>query len=187
LTSFVSKNEYAKMRNILVRQVNRAIKDGRISDALTEDNLIDVDVADRLWAANTDPSRGWHGQLRNQPDAARIDADELVKKAKAAGVNVDAPPTMAESKTLEAAYKAQLARLEYEEKTGELLNAEKVRKESFKLARVTRDAMLAIPDRVSAELAGLTDPFAIHQKLMVEIRNAIAEVAGLAGEADAQG
>ena len=39
-----------------------------------------------------------------------------------------------------------------------------------------RDAMLAIPDRMAAELAGTTEPFVVHKKLMEEIRNAISEV-----------
>lgn len=169
----VTVTEYAKSRGVSRPAVYNAIKDGRIADAVVDGNKIDVDLADVLWAQNTNPDQGFHGHHKNRPAATTEDLERLAAQV---GVDLSKIPSLADSKTLEAAYKAQLARLEYEEKSGDLISTEAVRKQAFKLARLTRDAMLAIPDRVSAEIAGITDAFEIHKKLMAEIRMAINEV-----------
>ena len=45
--------------------------------------------------------------------------------------------------------------------------------EAFKMARLTRDAMLAIPDRLAAEIAAETDTFKVHTRITEEIRKAL--------------
>lgn len=77
------------------------------------------------------------------------------------------------ARTAREAYNAQLARLEYEERSGKLVNADEVKAEAFKLARTVRDAMMNIPDRISAELVGQTDARDIHALLSSEIRKAM--------------
>lgn len=168
-----SRAKYAKMRGVSRQAVDAAVKTGRIAAAVLPDGKLDIELADRLWAENTNPVQGEHGHIRKRKQK---DTEELVEAAEAVGINPNAPPPLAESKTLEAAYKARLAQIDYEERSGILIDAEKVKKEAFRTARITRDAMLAIPDRLSAELAGITEPFVIHQKLMTEIRAAIEEV-----------
>jgi hypothetical protein len=44
------------------------------------------------------------------------------------------------------------------------------------VARIVRDSMLNIPDRVAAELAAETDPFKVQQRLSAEIRLALIEL-----------
>lgn len=155
--------EYAQIRNVTRQAVYAALKSGKLAGARNGDGLIDVEIADRLWSENTDPRKGGDVSKGKRRD---VDTSQLVDR-----------PTLAQSKTLEAEYKAKLAQIEYEEKSGKLVDAEAVKKQAFKVARLTRDAMLAIPDRLSAELAGITDPFVIHEKMMAEIRGAIGEVA----------
>ena len=165
--------EYAKLRGVTKQAVGAAIKSGRIAAAVGEDGRLDVALADKLWAENTNPSQGAHGHMRRR---RKKDAEEILEAAVAVGIDPNAPPPLMESKTLEAAYKARLAQIEYEQKSGQLVDVDGVKKEAFRTARITRDAMLAIPDRLAAELAGITEPFVIHQKLMTEIRAAIEEV-----------
>ena len=71
-----------------------------------------------------------------------------------------------------------MAKLNYEERTGKLISVDIVKDDIFRTARAARDAMLAIPDRLAAEIAGMTDATAIHKKLMDEIRRAIANLQG---------
>ena len=158
--NLVNITEYAKIRGVSRQAVYNALKLGKLNGARNGEGLIDVEIADRLWAASTDPQKG----------------GDFTKPRPSTVIGNGDRPTLAESKTLEAEYKAKLAQIEYEEKSGKLVDADKVKKEAFKVARITRDAMLAIPDRLAAELAGITEPFAIHQKIMAEIRGAISEV-----------
>jgi hypothetical protein len=166
----VKKSEYARLRGVTPVAVHRAIQSGRINLAVTEDGKIDVEKADRLWAENTSQHNGFHGQK------AQREKKELLEKAKEVGISPDQLPSLIESETLRAAYRAKLSQLEYEQKIAQLVPVDDVKKEAFRLARVVRDSMFAIADRVSAELAGVSDPFVIHRRLTDEIRNAISEV-----------
>lgn len=89
-----------------------------------------------------------------------------------------AAATFAQSRAIKEAYLARLAKLEFEEKSGVLVKADAVKNEAFKVARLVRDAMLNIPDRVSSELAADSDQFVIHRKLTLEIRRALEGLGG---------
>lgn len=177
MTERVNKSEYARRRGISPQAVNYAIRKGKIAAAVDDAGMIDVVLADQLYAANTHPTVGWNGhggrRKNNSPE-------EIIENAKKLGVDPSNVPTLVESNTIHAAYKAKLAQIEYEEKVGTLVDTAVVKKEAFRLARITRDAMLSIPDRLSAEIAGMTDAFAIHAKLTDEIRTAIADITKVA-------
>lgn len=161
----VSIREYARMRGDMTEAaVRKAIKTGRIVAGYVKGEgsrgKIIPEVADREMAANTHAFSGWNGQARN----IQQDTSDRVTG------------TFAQSRAIREAYQARLAKLEFEERSAELVRKTDVEREAFALARLTRDAMLAIPDRLAAELAGISDPFVIHQKITAEIRGAIAEV-----------
>lgn len=165
----LSQAAYAKRRGATRQAVFAAIKDGRIAAAIDENGKIDPEVADRLWDLNTDPRYSKTTALKDRALAMQKDAEQM-------GFVLGSGMAIAESKQIESEYKAKLAKLDYETKMGLVVLTEDVEREAFRVARVTRDAMLAIPDRMAAELAGTTDPFIVHKKLMDEIRNAISEV-----------
>ena len=70
-------------------------------------------------------------------------------------------------------YKAKLAKLEYEEKIGKLVDRENVEREAFRVARVVRDAMLSIPDRLAALVTAETDQAKNHTLMTKEIMAAL--------------
>ena len=100
----------------------------------------------------------------------------------AMGIDGGKVPTLNASRTIYEAYRARTAQIEYEERVGLLVPVDKVRKEAFTMARITRDAMLAIPDRLASEIVGMTDQFTIHAKLSAEIKAALAEISRIAAE-----
>jgi hypothetical protein len=89
-------------------------------------------------------------------------------------------PTINQSRQYKEAYRARMARLDYEEKSGKLIDVEKVKAQAFNTGRSIRDALLNIPDRVASELAAETDAARVHALLTADIRealNALAETA----------
>lgn len=82
-------------------------------------------------------------------------------------------PTFNESKAKSEHFRAELARLELETKEEQLVEASRVEREAFTVARSVRDALNTIPDRVSNQLAAETDPVIIHKNLTEEIRKAL--------------
>lgn len=73
-------------------------------------------------------------------------------------------------------YKAETARLEYEEKIGKLVDVAKVEKEAFRIGRLVRDAVLTVPDRLAGLLAAETDQHKVHTMMMKELTRALEEL-----------
>lgn len=69
--------------------------------------------------------------------------------------------------------KAAMAELELRERTGDLVNADEVRKAVFELARSCRDALENIPSRVSAIIAAESDQNKVKETLTREIWQAL--------------
>lgn len=82
-------------------------------------------------------------------------------------------PSFNESRAQSEYFRAQMARLDLEQKEEKLCDAEKVKREAFSMARSVRDAVNSIPDRVANQFAAETDPVVIHQSLSEEMRKAL--------------
>jgi hypothetical protein len=164
----VGLSDYARQRGISPAAVTKAIKDGRIKRAVILGSKgkksIDSEIADQEWAASTDTTMG-------APSHAVPRGHNIATQPGGADT-----PSFMESKAKRESFMAELARLEYEEKSGVLVQVDEVKREAFRAARIVRDSMLNIPDRVAAELAAETDPFRIQQRLSAEIRLALTEL-----------
>lgn len=160
----ISATAYADRRGVSKPAVLQAIRNGRLSKSVRRDGKayqIDADLADQEWAANTQLDRGEHNnRLTLGDDIGGDNASYAVSRAK------------------KEAYEAELARLKYEQQAGILVDAEAVKKQAFKVGRMVRDGMLNIPDRVSAELAGIDDSFSVHRRLTEEIRKVLETALG---------
>jgi hypothetical protein len=99
--------------------------------------------------------------------------DEAVDKINKAGTK---GMSLADAQKIQAQYKAALLKLEYEEKSGALVPLAQVETDFFNIARMTRDAILNIPGRISAELASITDVHSISEKLTTELTEALEEL-----------
>lgn len=174
----VGLREYGRMRNVSAEAVRKAIKSGRLAESVTYDAKgwprIDPDIADREWGSFTHPT---HGGVRGKeaPSAPPPDDDDEPIAPRQSG---NAASTFAQSRAIKEAYLARLAKLEFEEKSGKLVNADGMKNEAFKLARIVRDSILNIPDRISAELAAQTDTFSVHKLLTDELRKALESLGG---------
>lgn len=168
--AIVSLAEYARQRGISAAAVTKAIHEGRLMRGIVLDDKgkrkVDTDIADAEWAGSTDSTTG--APSHATPRGHSVQA--------VAASSPDEPPKFMESKAKREAFMAELARLEYEEKSGKLVQVDDVKRESFRVARIVRDSMLNIPDRVAAELAAETDPFRVQQRLAAEIRLALSEL-----------
>jgi len=68
-------------------------------------------------------------------------------------------------------YKAIIAEAEAKVKTGELIAVAEVRRQADQAGRSTRDAVLALPDRVASMLVGRTE-----REIVVELRRECREL-----------
>jgi hypothetical protein len=153
----MSAGQYAKHRGISVKNVTKAIEEGRIvAEKVGNRFVIDQEKADKEWARNTSQPRTNPG---GEPAA---DFDN---------------PSYAQSRAIKEAYLAQLKKLEYERELGALVDADQVRRDGYAAGKLVQSKMLAIPDRLAGQLAGMTDVNQIKRVLVDEIRYALSEVA----------
>ena len=82
-------------------------------------------------------------------------------------------PSFNESRAKSEFFRAEMARLDLEEKEELLCEANKVKTAAFTLARSVRDALDSIPDRVANQFAAETDSVVIQQTLQEELRKAL--------------
>ena len=83
------------------------------------------------------------------------------------------------ARTMREAFRAKLAKLDYEERAGQLTNAAAVRDDAFRAGRIVRDALLGIPDRLSDILAAENDPQIIRQLLLDELEQILNDLSRL--------
>lgn len=161
----LSQRAYALRRGVARSSVQHAIKTGRIVPNAA--GLIDADEADRTWADRTDLSKP-----RNSVNG--------VSQKPAAKANGAAAEARANASAIKETFAAKLAELEYRQKTGELVPASEVKTAAYQAARRARELLQAIPARISAILAGETDPMKCEEILNGEIERVCDELSGAA-------
>ena len=167
--ALLSLRAYARHRGVSLAAVQKAIRSGRITP--NADGRIDSERADAEWEAKTRP-----GQRRTQsaPPAVR----EPIETASAGGPAGAGGLDYFRARAIRESYLARLAKIEFEEKTAKLISRDEVQVAAFTRARVVRDNLLNIPDRLAATLAAETDVDKVHRLLSDEIRMALDALAG---------
>jgi len=153
--------------------VQKAIQSGRITT--TPDGKINSDVADVDWKANTRQQHQPRAAGAKAPDSTSVVAVREAEKTDSAGAG---GLEYFRARAVREGYLARLAKIEFEEKTAKLVGRDEVKVAAFTSARLVRDNLLNIPDRLAATLAAETDAEKVHQMLTVEIRKALDELAG---------
>lgn len=182
----LSIRAYARHRGVSHTAVAKAIKAGRIS--VEPDGKIDPAKADAQWARNTLPSQNLNtGAAKPAAKVATPSVSTPVSTALVSTREVQAPletraaaPDYQTSRAIREAYPARLAKLEFEERTGKLLNADEVKVKYFNLARLLRDRIQQIPRKVAPQIVAAVvaqpDQRVVEDLLMEAIREALEEL-----------
>ena len=204
----VPLREFARRIGVSLTAVQKGIKSGRIvaqTDADGRATGIDWDTQGTAWHANSKhPQKKPHnpggGRPRNDgaPPAPPAQAEPLregdvterlepqphggaLKRQEA----VPPPPgqmTLAEIQRARELVKLQIDNEKLKEVRGETVSAAEVEKTGRSLAASVIGGLYGIPDRISDELAGMSEPHAIHALLLQEIDRAVSELRRAYGE-----
>lgn len=85
--------------------------------------------------------------------------------------------TLAGAQEETARQKAAELKMKNDTAMGKLIDADEAKKQAFDCARLTRDAILSVPDRMAAELASITDVHEINDRLTRELIQALEDLA----------
>lgn len=150
----ITQTEWAREQGFSKQYVCYLVKKGIVE---LENGLINREQANEAVAAIRDPSQ----PLR------RKNYSENGEKLSTMLLKTRIKNEMERGKLLEAKAKAEI---------GELVAVEEVKRDAFNVARVVRNNLLNIPNRVSALLASLSDTEKIHMALTEEITNSLQEL-----------
>ena len=158
----LSIRAYAKHRGISEGAVRKAIKTGRIST--NANGKIDASKADAQWQQNSDlaqkPATIAKANYQTPPPSS----------------NVGSTPSYLQSRAIREAYSARMAKSNFERESKKLISAVQVKVDAYNTARLTRDRILNIPDRVIPMLVGKTDIHEMKQILKTELIKALDDL-----------
>ena len=176
--------DLANRLGITKGRVSQLHQKGAFGDTFTKLNnrryIIDIEAAVENVKKYSDPeARGHKNKIArlNLPDTPpeqrtddREQRKETAKTIELAGMSFSA------ARTLKEQYNAEMKKLDYEERSGKLLRDEDVQKGAFEMYRKTRDSLINIIDRISAQLAAEKKEANIRIILENEIRNALTHI-----------
>lgn len=180
----ITQKEFARRMGVSPQAVNKRVRAGRLSTLA--DGSLDPTVAAQEWNATRGPSMEQPPQ-RQPPQREAAERQPPQRQAAqrqvapgAAANSAGAPGsggTYAQAKTADALYKARLRQLDYETRTGAYVRMDEVQLKWADLAQAIRARLMAIPQRLAAELAANTDVHQVRMRLDEEIRTALQELA----------
>lgn len=191
MPELISIREAARRLGVSDTAVHKAIKAGRVFVADHTGGgrpLMDWEDVERRWHANSDASKRSHvgsrGSPRREGEAPQV---VLPKSSSGAGPGARGGETKADaasgtsyaqSRAVRELFAARLAKLDFEERSGKLVDVSELKVEAFRVHRAIRDSILNIPDRCAPQLASMTDPVAIHAYLLTEITAVLRQLRG---------
>ncbi|WP_066015958.1 MULTISPECIES: hypothetical protein [Endozoicomonas] len=152
--ALISQAEFARQQGFTRGYVTKLIKKGIVK---LKNGKVDSVQAQQAMKANADPVT-------------------LIRSDQSADLSPTQPGAVdfVTARTMREAFKAKMAKLEYEEKSGTLTDAAKVKQDAFKAGRIIRDELLAIPDRMADVLAAEDNPYEVTKLLREEIEQALS-------------
>lgn len=83
----------------------------------------------------------------------------------------------AQAKAYREAFTARQKELEFKIKSGQVIDKDKVEKAAFEVARIARETILGVPDKIAAELAAEPDVQKVHFILKTALAQALETLA----------
>ena len=153
--NYCNLSEYARLRGVSSQAVRYAIDSGRLKNSVRQKSNgkfeILPDIANIEWDANTDVTK--QNNMKNKPSRPTA----FVKPGHQIRTGDNNPAIdFNNAKAQREWYMAELARLEFEQKDGKLIDAEEAKSAWFKIITETKTKFLALPTKARANLPHLT-------------------------------
>lgn len=179
----VGLREFGRQLGVSGEAIRKAIKTGRIPASMVGEKKLssgrgvptisDPDGARAAFERNTSPN---HRQGPKISEGRKRAALESAPPPDAAREIEGEMPSITASRQITEAYKAKMARLEYEEAAGQLVNAEEFKTKFATTVTTARTRLLGVPSKAKGRIPHLAvDEIAIIDEL---IREALEDIAG---------
>lgn len=160
--ALISQAAYAKLKGVSPPYINKLVKQGKIP---TVKGQIDPAKADAALERNRDPA---HDIQRKAPVPESKNWSEPVRREQSPG-----SVSFLQARTAREQIKAKLDKLEYDRRTGKLIESEKVKELAENAFKNVRDRLLMLPRSLSAVLAACSKPSEAEKILTDAIYNSL--------------
>lgn len=172
MSELVTQSEFARIVGVSSPRVSTAIKHGKLLRSLKKIGKIkriDLEEGLKEWKENLAPAQQKGGHSKKNKAKGRV---TKAKEGRSTGEDVD-KMSLAELQTLQAKYKALMQKINLDKELKKIIAIDQVEKEFFDIARLVRDAILAVPDKISAILAVEPDERAVNVTMTQELHAAL--------------
>ena len=149
----MTQAEYARHRGKSRQYISRLAKAGVL---VLRGGKVDVDASDAVLDDRPEP-------VSERVAAAQADV-------------APAGTTFAQAKTADMVFKAKLRKMEFDLRTGKLVEAEIVKQRWSTILRLIVDRILAWPNRLAPEVAALTEERQVREAILREARALINDL-----------
>ncbi len=181
----ISQSEYARARGVSRQYVSRLVKQGVIT---LENGKIDPARADAALEAKRDPARAPRRKniktgaervaetpAQDAPVSVPASTETVMLPGSGGG---DLPKMLLKTRIKSELEKSKLLEIKARVEAGKYVDADEVKVAAFNRARIVRDGLLNIPDRMASLLAAESNEHKVHELLTLEIRTALEELTG---------
>ena len=173
----ISQAEWARRRGFSRQYVGRLVKRGVVR---LVDGKLDPEAADAALAALREPARQPRrtGAPGAKPAGEAPPRETRASEALSLPQGGDLPTLLLKTRIKSEVERARLLEIKAKVEAGKYVDADEVKVAAFNRARIVRDALLSIPDRLAAVLAAETETPKVHALIAAEIRQALEELTG---------
>ena len=173
----ITQAEWARRRGFSRQYVGRLVKRGVVR--LT-DGKVDPAQADAALAAVREPARPprRRGGPKGGPSGEELTAGNSGGEPLLLPQGGDLPTLLLKTRIKSEVERSRLLEIKAKVEAGKYVDADEVKVAAFNRARIVREALLNIPDRLAAVLAAETEAQKVHALIAAEIRQALEELTG---------
>jgi hypothetical protein len=170
--AYVTKSEFAALMGLHKSTISKYIRGGKL-DGCIKDGKIHVEKGKAAVAARVAPVQQGYINTRwgKNPRPTEQEVKEISAEA-GLGFNM----SLSDAQTKKTIYDAALKKLEYDSKSGDMMERDKVKKDTQGCAALIKSQLISIPDRLSAVIAaelGVAESSEVKKLIKTEINKAL--------------
>lgn len=167
----LSQHDYAKRRGVSRQYISKLVSEGVLP---LKDGKIDPVQADAILEARREPARQTHQQ--HQAHNAVLDGIAPLPAQGRSIPDAELPRLLLKTRIKSESEKAKLLEIKAKVEAEKYVDIDEVRAAAFKQARIVRDHLSILADRIAPLLANISDPREIHRIIEEEHNKALEEL-----------
>lgn len=167
----LSQTAYAEKRKVSRQYISKLVKEGVLP---LKNGKIDPIQADAILEARREPARQTQQQKTDQ-QAVQTAAQNIPAPTRSVS-DTELPTLLLKTRIKSESEKAKLLEIKAKVEAGKYVDVDEVRASAFKQARIVRENILILADRLAPVLASISDPAKIHKILQEEHTKALEEL-----------